>query len=597
MSRRLLCSGMCICLLSACGTGGGEVAGLEGSPRARLSLLLAERPPDRDVSADRVATVAALRSDGGVTAVAAHDAASIAVVAYRRKLQVIDTVTSKVLREIPLGERHGNRSLSIFPNGRVGVLTYFGVRGMQFFDLKTGEILLERDSAMGPSEIVPGSQLVAYADADKLRLFDPVDGRDVSAPFPHGGETVRGIAVSPDGSRIATLTGAGTLHVWQIARLPGHESYVLTHARTAKTQFDRSRASALVFSRTGEHIWTLSSDVANATLTRWPVADLQRAETIVLGRVRNDMIRRLGHTGILVTSGSHAEQGSYLLFIDTEQRKAALVEAPRLYMPSIATVSDPSHVYWATVHELRKVAVPPATAFQHVDMVLAPLQPKPVAGSPPVKIPILADFPRDAAVEAVSVYEGGGAVREGVRTSSGMRVAHSVEILVGKTPRPLALVLGSYEPVVWSISASGEANLTDIFLAGHYESIVRGAGEARIHQLSVGFWHPVKDPMLKALDEQMYMQTGRRVDAWQGAYKGIRFYFGRGAPEPAKEPASSVSPQPKAHFRPSPSGAVADPDALECTQAGDGGAVCIQRRPGHLIIDSGSPPPTIRQSR
>jgi hypothetical protein len=514
--------------------------------RLKLSLLLQEKARPKP-SPPPPGFVAAVRSDGGLTAIASNDAASTIVAVHYQKI----AATAKIVREIPLGKRYDQPSLSIFPNGRVAMLTHFGTRNMHFVDLKDGQVLSESPRAMGPSVILPGGRTVAYADGDKVQLYDPLTDREVSAAFPHNGDAIRRMAVSPDGKKLATVTTQSTLFLWDIAYVADRQTYMLTRAATADTKSGYAGASAIAFSKTGEWIFTASSHHTDTAVTRWSAADLRQAETFTVGRIRHEVLARLPGTDILVSPGSHAELGSYVMFLDMDARTVALVDAPRHYLPAIATTSSAQYLYSSTVHEVRRVDVPPARDFQSMEAKFAQLRPKPVEPPPKqqVQVPALKDFPHDATIEGVFVYEGGGALQESVRTQSGMRRAVSVDLLVGKTAKPLALVLGSYESVIWNIKASPDARITHVFLAGYHESIVRGAPNVQVHHLSARFWYPGEDAMLRSLNEQVYLQTGKKVEAVRGSYKGIRYYFGIGAPEPDREPAAASSAHPPSGMR------------------------------------------------
>jgi hypothetical protein len=584
--------------------------------RLKLSLLLDQAASPK--SSPPRGFVAALQSDGGVTGVAANDAAAIVVAAYYQKLAVIDTQTARTVHVIPLGKRYDRSFLSIFPNGRVALQTHMGARAMRFLDLKDGQVLSETSNAMGPSLVLPGGRLVAYADGDKLRLYDPLRDRDVSAPFPHNGELISRLAASPDGKKIATLTTAGTLSVWNLAPAKD-QTYMLTRSASISTDAHPGIASAMLFSKGGESLFTASNNL-DVAVTRWSATDLRRAESFTVGQIRGETLVRLEGTDMLVASGRHPSLDSYVMFLDMEAKKVALQAAPKNYWPILATSSTAQYLYSTTVHEVRRVDVPPAAEFESMEAKLAQLRPKPP--EPPqrqVEVPALKDFPHDAVIEGVFVYEGGGALQESVNTASGMRRAVSVDLHVGKTAQPLALVLGSYEPVIWNIKASSEARITHIFLTGYYDSVVRGAPNVQIHHLKAPFWYPGEDRMLRNLNEQVFIQTGKKVHAVQGAYKGIRYYFGKGAPEPDRLPAAASSAHPPSGMRNrcvdkegkviltdrrcsdlgyrhhsievdssnlfTPSGGIrVSPDVADCQSDGAGGGICTLNGGDAVII-------------
>ncbi len=136
----------------------------------------------------------------------------------------------------------------------------------------------------------------------------------------------------------------------------------------------------------------------------------------------------------------------------------------------------------------------------------------------------LAGLPKNAKVEAVGVYQG---TRTSGRTSSEGRNMGVVDVLVRPGPRPLILVLSSYEPVQWRISLATGARLAGVLLSGYHQSLVTGAGSARV--LEMGRLHAYErgSSEYNALDREVRHWTGNQgIQVFQGRYDGGAYTVG-----------------------------------------------------------------------
>jgi hypothetical protein len=79
------------------------------------------------------------------------------------------------------------------------------------------------------------------------------------------------------------------------------------------------------------------------------------------------------------------------------------------------------------------------------------------------------DMPAEAAVEAVSIYEPKGAKHSG----GSKRKPEPVDLRVSK-PGDVLLVLNSYEPAIWRVSAGDNTRIVGVVLVGYYSSSVDG---------------------------------------------------------------------------------------------------------------------------
>jgi len=503
--------------------------------RTKFLLMLEAPPQPAPAQLAQVRIAAPLDTGGGGRGMALSPNGARALVVGVRRLLIVDTLTGKTLHRLPIANFE-NAHLSMFAGGRVAVLTDQHVQGMRFWDAETGELLREFSGGRGPHCILPDGRRIAYAERDQLLIYDPVANRPVSEPASHGNDAIIDVAASPDGKRIATLTYRGTLTLWDVLVSESDGSLILSRAASADSSRERKPARHLVFARAGGSLWT-ASDIG---LVRWSIPELRAAETVAMGDIRGQGLRRIPDTDTLVVAGRQRERGSYLIFYDSTARRAALLEAERHYQPSIEFSADGKLLFTAIVHEIRRRDLPAAGDYAEAEAVLAPLRPAPPESAVMPKSPLLAGLPANLRIEVIGVYEGGGAQTQSVQTSSGLRSARSVTVGIGRTDRPLALVLASYEPVIWDLNAASDAKLVHVLVSGNYESLVRGAGNAQVTRIGQAFTYKFSDPGYGKLQAGIRLYTGRGADGFQGSYRGIRFSVGAGAPdEVARSPQST----------------------------------------------------------
>jgi WD40 repeat protein/transcriptional regulator with XRE-family HTH domain len=183
-----------------------------------------------------------------------------------------EVVTADLLYTWPVGHAPNPASVEFSPDGTK--LATGGVPGViKIWDVGTGQELF---SAMGHSSGVrrlafsPDGQLLAIAgeSPDALAtVWDVVNGPKIST-FPGHENRAYGISdivVSPDGKRVATVSGDGSAKIWDPRT--GEESLVLIGARDV---------NGVDFSPDGRYLATVSSD---GTATKW---DAVTGEEIVV---------------------------------------------------------------------------------------------------------------------------------------------------------------------------------------------------------------------------------------------------------------------------------------------------------------------------
>jgi len=128
---------------------------------------------------------------------------------------------------------------------------------------------------------------------------------------------------------------------------------------------------------------------------------------------------------------------------------------------------------------------------------------------------------QNADVRAVGVYQGSDIGRSGAGARTG-----TVNVIVRPAPRPIVLVLSSYEPVRWVITLQDGAKLAAVVQSSYSPSEVLGAGGAPITNIGQRYAYKRGSPEFTALDEDVAKWTGKRIGGFQGAYTGKMFILG-----------------------------------------------------------------------
>lgn len=143
-----------------------------------------------------------------------------------------------------------------------------------------------------------------------------------------------------------------------------------------------------------------------------------------------------------------------------------------------------------------------------------------ISSMPGLSTAPLANLAKDAKIEAIGIYEAGNAPR----TSDKDGRRGSVLVRVRRSEKPIVIVLSSYEPVRWTLAPEPGAQIAAVLLSGYHLSEVFGAGSARV--VMAGSHYPYKSGDYGSLDREVYRLTGKRIDLFQGLYKGASFSVG-----------------------------------------------------------------------
>ena len=134
----------------------------------------------------------------------------------------------------------------------------------------------------------------------------------------------------------------------------------------------------------------------------------------------------------------------------------------------------------------------------------------------------LVDLARDAQIQAIGVYQGGG---NGAKSADG-RTMGFVTVRVSRSIKPIVLVLSSYEPVRWMLTLDPGASLAAVLVSGYYQSQVVGAGAAPVIANGNSYAYKPDSSDYRTLNQAVFNVTGRDIGAFQGRYDGGQFSVG-----------------------------------------------------------------------
>jgi hypothetical protein len=137
--------------------------------------------------------------------------------------------------------------------------------------------------------------------------------------------------------------------------------------------------------------------------------------------------------------------------------------------------------------------------------------------------PGLANVPLGALVHMVGVYEGARSAGAGAR---GGRFAGPVQVIVRSSPKPVVLVLASYESVNWRVVNMG-GRIAAVLLSGYHPSEVSGIGDATVLRIGSAYAYAPGSPEYQRLRQAVMQYTGpMEIRSFQGRYTGSDFVVG-----------------------------------------------------------------------
>lgn len=453
------------------------------------------------------------------------------------EIAIYDTRTAQLLRVIGNDKFAYIGNLQFSANGRVLFASSRRHRGLKAYDAYTGERLREYDGVMGAFALVPGTHHLLHADSSNLVLYDILHDKPSANPYAQKAH-VSYIAVSRDGKRAAVSSLDRKIRLWDI--VSGPSGITLSSGAETMAESPRHSMGALAFTGSGDALVGVGHD---GTLTRWSLPDLKRVQVAPIGKVvATQMVLLADSNRIAVPGFSQQGQIGHILFIDVADDLATSVPLNRFGSGLlIAWNRHAPFLYVASSAGLSVIDVPGDKSYRATAEVLDPLldTTQRERKESQVRIPMLRGIARDATVEAIGVYEGRQAAGPpGWRPRS--TTPGPVSVFVGRSERPIILVLSSNEPVQWLITQSADARVRHILLSGAAASFVVNKRPVEITRIGTNYAYQLRSPGFGVLEANVREYLGKGIDRFQGSYRGAEFHIGATAVRGGSRPSGKT---------------------------------------------------------
>ncbi|MDB5770799.1 MAG: hypothetical protein JWM42_1173 [Burkholderia sp.] len=467
--------------------------------------------------------------------VAASSAGVVVLQGTRGELTSIEIPGGKKIASLSVAE-NPSHSIAISPNGRIAAVDTRN-RSVTFIDTETGTKLWEAKGIHRLLAWVPeaGAVVVTEGSSSNLAIVDTQSGKvaphPVSLRYPSW-------ALPVSGSPSHTLIGSS------------REFTLVEHTRTSEgikatalkdfriTQGSGVTSSTPTLMLDGKSIVFITSrdiisiDLASGKETLWQT-----------GTFLSNRYAKLGENKLLIDSYEAGGIGTKPMVFDITQSTLAPVESQsaisgivyelagrtgfmrrgsnRLWFGDELKAGEPASLDTLIAEHNLRVQLAKleaqtrmeersngqgADAFPPGVPMAARAPMAPVAQS----APMLSDIPADAQVHMVGVYQGR---------------SRDVSVSVRSGPRPVVLVLASYEPVRWNVSNQG-ARIAAVLVAGYNPSTVNGTGNARVLRIGSNYAYKIDSPEYQQLVALVSRYTSAPIRSFQGLYSGSEFSVG-----------------------------------------------------------------------
>lgn len=436
-------------------------------------------------------------------------------------------------------EQGTRQDVSLAPNGRLFLQSSTGA--MRIRATVGGETLLELPETAAAQWL--GTQFLgvrSYRNSKPSYLLDLRSGDDVALPVDIMSSSVKLLPVPGAEMRFNVLKHRG-IHQFELGDLDGKAHITLVAEKSGGFDPRLSVMQAGLMSTDGKE-WVFGQQ----KLIRFDPKSLELRETsFEPAQVRGAWPTTKAEQYVLdlfmpgAGGGAESRNGNYIF--DSSAGTLARVDGaagrqPIRYFPAIKRMAQidqqmirlSEHLETATPQPVEQVlaamldeANRRVLAQTAIETPRMPPQAAPAPAALPADSPLMAQM-REAQIEGIGVYEG----KEKFMVPGQSRAMGKVTVNVRRSPRPVVLVLNSYEPVQWTVRLEPGARLGAVLVSGYYESIVLGAGEARILRTGKEYAYKMDSEEYSALQRQVQRWTGKPIAVFQGSYQGANFSVG-----------------------------------------------------------------------
>lgn len=433
------------------------------------------------------------------------------------------------------GERSPESTLDVSPNGRIFAQRTAGA--VRLRSTEGGETLLELPDAAGVHWL--GSWFLGVRSGSNKAPYVLSLRSALEAPLvTTGSPSTQAFLPGPPGGNRFNLVNFLGLQQYEVAERDGALNLTLVAEQAGPDpRLMHAASQPGQLSDDGKE-WVLAS---GDKLVRLDLETLQLRETsFAPARVSSAAPTPTSQQFVVALSmqggpdGISAQSGNYLF--DARKDTVARVQGPAAqrevrYFPGIRRLVHGSPPAWWLSEQLETAAPMPLSELlanmleesnQH-KLSIAAAEDQRVAASPALQpgSPLLAAV-QGASVEGVGIYEA----REKIARPGESRSTGRVVVTVRRSARPLVLVLCSYEPVQWHLKLEPGARLSAVLVGGYHDSVVLGAGDARVLKIGRIYAYQQQGAEFITLQREVARWAGRPISLFQSAYAGTSYTVG-----------------------------------------------------------------------
>ncbi|TXI18782.1 MAG: hypothetical protein E6Q67_11375 [Roseateles sp.] len=458
------------------------------------------------------------------------------------KAVAVDLAAGQVLSDLPR-QVGGADEVSVSPNGRV-----IGVSASNqpsvLIAAELGDVFWQSADETRVRAWLPdvGAVLLSKGKGPQLVVVDLTTGK--SQPLfegPKGSSSVATVAVL-DGtpSRLAVALD-GTVQLYALQRQA--QKLELRLVKTMALSNSRGPVLSPLVPLRGGRLLAFASPTGLAWL------DLETGDNGVwiTQPVRFGVLAKLSERALLVVAPDLGGSGPRHFSFDVEDQTLAPATVPaeavlqsstdgRLVLRSYGKVWIGDAVALEAPQSLKSALAPYEDWRLEQQVARAvrglqadEMQPAPAAVMAPVTAgrpaaaaraaPLLPRLPAGTQVHTIGVYEGERAVSAG-------QSARAVRVVLRPSPRPMVLVLSSYETVSWQVTNLG-AQVEAVLVSGYNPSTVNGLPGVSVQQIGRLYAYEATSPDYRRLRDLVERYTGTAEHgSFQGRYSGASFSVG-----------------------------------------------------------------------
>lgn len=472
--------------------------------------------------------------------VAASRAPVVAVTFANDMTEIYDIVNGQLINRIKTldtKDRSVGYNFFLSPNGRILICSFFMPKSeLMMWDVMTGELLRYVTINLGNKLITSDGRYFIYSERNKLCIYDIVTG-EVIWNIEGKDWSTYSMALSPDEKYLIAVRGQN-IECWELFKTS--DGKLSMNIRTMEP-LQNYHPTSMVFAQDSQSFYSILYPLK---VVERRVFDLKEMNRYSFPQFQNFSLKNIYKTDVLLMEVYLSSNTINAFYVDMTRKTAyKIIEHVDNYT-KLAPLSN-GQMILAGVNGLKTLNVPDKNEFAAFGGSIGNVVVENVYVDAMIKDTVK-DFVKiekpsqpdceSIRTEAVGVYEG---TLPNNRTRGFQeRIAGYVDVNIGPTDKPVKLVLSSYEPVIWRLHLTSNANLSEIYLSGSNDSRVEGVDDITItfigkefaynDSYSRGYRHGSRSRNdSSTLSSAVKQKTGCPIDKFQGTYKGSMFYIGR----------------------------------------------------------------------